>query len=155
MKTYIGTKLVKMRPMNRAEYNAYRGWQLPADEDGTDDGYLIENMDGGKPNVPGHDGYVSWLPSTQAYAQYRPTDGLSFGLAIEALKMGNRVARAGWNGKGKWLIFVDGSQYDVESYLYFSATELLPWIGMKTADNKIVPWAASQTDVLADDWAIL
>jgi hypothetical protein len=33
--------------------------------------------------------------------------------------------------------------------------ELLPWIGMKTADNKFVPWLASQTDILAEDWEIV
>lgn len=41
-KTYIGTKLIKADPMTRKEYNDFRGWQLPADEDGNDPGYLVE-----------------------------------------------------------------------------------------------------------------
>lgn len=44
--------------------------------------------------------------------------------------------------------------YDVDNLPLSDATKL-PWIGMKTADEKIVPWLASQTDVLADDWQII
>jgi hypothetical protein len=161
MKTYIGTKLVKMRPMNRAEYNAYRGWQLPEDEDGDDDGYLIENMDGGKPNVPGHDGYVSWLPSTQAYTQYRPTDGLSFGLAIEAMKMGKRVARSGWNGKGMFVYMVPANSYLAQSKAakeYFGEDALVPYnayLAIKNVEGTVSTWVPSVNDVLAEDWRIV
>lgn len=163
MKTYIGTKLVKMRPMNRAEYNLYRGCELPADENGADDGYLVEYLDGGKPNVAGHEGYVSWSPKEQADNAYRPTDGMSFGLAIEALKKGLRVARAGWNGKGMWLSLVEeihsigdgGTKNPVYRLTGVEGVKPLPWIGMKTTDDKFVPWLASQTDMLADDWSIV
>jgi hypothetical protein len=62
MKDYIGTKLIKAKPMNRLEYNNYRGWDLPADEDGSDEGYLVEYVDGGKSNHPDHAGYISWSP---------------------------------------------------------------------------------------------
>ena len=75
----------------------------------------------------------------------------SFGWAIEQLKDGNRVCRDGWNGKGMWLELIGSSDYQVEAM----SNELLPWIGMKTADNKFVPWLASQTDVLADDWTLV
>ncbi len=60
--------------MGRAEYNTYRGWALPADEDGSDEGYLVEHMDGGRPNVPGHKGYVSWSPKEQFAMAYREVD---------------------------------------------------------------------------------
>ena len=157
MKTYIGTKLVKMTPMNRADYNTYRGWTLPADENGTDEGYLVEYLDGGKPNHPDHEGYISWSPKAQAEAAYRETSGLTFGLAVEALKKGMKVARAGWNGKGMWLEYVNEGVWFVNTLdgerLY--RDQRLPWIGMKTADNKFVPWLASQTDVLAEDWMIV
>ena len=43
-KTYIGTKLIKAQPMTRAEYNTYRGWALPADENGADEGYLVDHL---------------------------------------------------------------------------------------------------------------
>lgn len=151
---YIGTKEILALPMSRQEYNDYRGWDLPADEDGTDAGYLVEYLDGGKGNHPAHAGYISWSPQEVFDRAYRPVDGLTFGLAIEALKAGKRVARAGWNGKGMWLAYVSGGAYDV-SYRIILDLDLLPWIGMKTADGKFVPWLASQTDVLAEDWQII
>lgn len=65
MLQYIGTKIVAARPMNRADYNTYRGWALPADEDGRDEGYLVEYHDGGTPNDKRHAGYISWCPAEQ------------------------------------------------------------------------------------------
>lgn len=83
-----------------------------------------------------------------------------FGWAIEQLKAGNKMARAGWNGKGMWLGYVGARKYDVyEASIKPEYREgeigFLPWIGMKTADNKFVPWLASQTDVLAEDWCVV
>ena len=46
MRVYIGTKMIKAMPMNRKEYNDYRGWPMPADEEASDEGYLVEYMDG-------------------------------------------------------------------------------------------------------------
>ncbi len=84
---------------------------------------------------------------------------MNFGLALEALQQGQKVCRFGWNGKGMWLSLVRGSDpkvtwgdYQVNSVIWDG--ECLPWIGMKTADNKFVPWLASQTDILANDWEI-
>lgn len=70
MKTYIGTKIINAEPMNRQAYNDLRGWVVPADENPTDDGYLVEYRDGGAPNVPGFKGYVSWSPKVQFEAAY-------------------------------------------------------------------------------------
>lgn len=64
-KLYIGVKLVEAQPMNRAEYTVYRGWALPIDEKGEDEGYLIVYQDGGKPNHPNHIGYITWSPKEQ------------------------------------------------------------------------------------------
>lgn len=62
-KTYLGTKVVHAVPMNRAEYSELRDWQLPEDEDGSDEGYLVEYADGRQDsNVEGFGGYVSWSP---------------------------------------------------------------------------------------------
>ena len=86
---------------------------------------------------------------------------LNFGDAIQALKQGEKVSRAGWNGKSMWLSYVGVRAHDVgisalgvDASNLDTAPQLLPWIGMKTADNKFVPWLASQTDVLAEDWCI-
>jgi hypothetical protein len=86
---------------------------------------------------------------------------LSFGSALDALKKGLKVARAGWNGKGMFVFLVPGSQFKVNRHpllgIYPEGTEIdyRPHIDMKTADGRIVPWVASQTDLLADDWQIV
>lgn len=86
---------------------------------------------------------------------------MDFGKAIEALKQGQRVARAGWNGKGMFLFLVNGSNFVVNREPLLSimgegtVVTYCPHIDMKTADEKVVPWLASQTDVLAEDWEIV
>lgn len=84
---------------------------------------------------------------------------MDFGEALQQLKVGNKVARAGWNGKGMWLFLVPANQwglgYDVPFDYAEKGNKLLPWIGMKTADNGFVPWLASQTDILATDWDVI
>ena len=155
MMTAIGTKAVNAKPMTRQEYNDFRGWQLPENENGADEGYLVEYQDG-EPNTTEYKGYVSWSPKAQFDNAYQDvTKGVSFGHAIELLKGGHRVARSGWNGKGMWLGLVNTGYYDVGCSVVNDIDSLLPWIGMKTADNKFVPWLASQTDVLAEDWQIV
>jgi hypothetical protein len=69
-----------------------------------------------------------------------------FGTAITQLKQGRRVARAGWNGKGMWLELQTPDAHSKMS---------LPYVFMFTACKNRVPWLASQTDVLADDWQLV
>lgn len=123
--TYYGTKKVE-------------AW--PEEKENGEQGYAVKYKDG----------YISWSPKETFEEAYQPIHALSFGHAIEAMRAGHRVCRAGWNGKGMWLCFVIGDP-DLSSTFY----EKLPYIGMKTADNKFVPWLASQTDMLANDWQIL
>ena len=89
----------------------------------------------------------------------------SFGWAIEQLKAGRKVARAGWNGKGMWLLLVKGSPmiYTVDGSTYSNAgiaeCEILPHIDMWTTNSEgrramLCGWLASQTDMLSDDWLI-
>lgn len=68
---FVGTKSVLARPMTRAEYNAYRGWELPANENGADEGMLVEYVDGGKANDERHVGYISWSPLDVFQRAYR------------------------------------------------------------------------------------
>lgn len=83
---------------------------------------------------------------------------MNFGEAIEALKAGKRVARAGWNGKNMFLFLVPGSRFKVSRPpllgIYPEGTEIdyHPHIDMKTAQGYVVPWLASQADILAEDW---
>lgn len=151
MNSFIGTKMINAQPMTRLAYNNLRGWVLPGDENGDDAGFLVEYLDGGNANVPGFDGYVSWSPRDVFERSYRPCDGMTFGLAIEALKAGLRVVRSGWNGKGMWLEYIE-PQHAVD----------LPYVRMSYPVNSgpypigaRVPWLASQTDMLAEDWCVV
>ena len=67
------------------------------------------------------------------------------------MQCGGKAQRAGWNGKGMFLFSITEWEFatDVGGV---DEIETLPFICMKTADNKLVPWLASQTDVLAEDW---
>ena len=86
---------------------------------------------------------------------------LNFGEALAALKEGQRVARSGWNGKGMFLFLVAGSNFVVNREPLLSImgegaqVTYRPHIDMKDAEGKVVPWLASQTDMLADDWQIV
>lgn len=92
---------------------------------------------------------------------YPATSKPDFGVALFWLKNGNKVARAGWNGKGMFLFLVPGSTFKVNRppllgiYPEGTSIDYCQHIDMKTADGKIVPWLASQTDVLAEDWHIV
>lgn len=79
--------------------------------------------------------------------------GLSdFASALAYLAQGDRVARAGWNGKDMWLVQASGGNFKIGDRI---EGDLLPFIVMKTADDKFVPWLASQTDLLATDWGFV
>lgn len=68
---YVGTKAVKALPMTLGEYNDYRGWSIPENEDGTDPGYLVEYLDGGEANHDKHKGYISWSPQAVFDKSYK------------------------------------------------------------------------------------
>lgn len=70
---------------------------------------------------------------------------MNFGSAIEALKDGKKVARHGWNGKNMYLELQVPDEHSKMS---------LPYIYMYTADQNLVPWLASQTDMLSEDWIV-
>lgn len=83
---------------------------------------------------------------------------MNFGEAITALKAGGKVAREGWNGKGMFLFLVPGSTFTVNRppllgiYPEGTRIDYHAHIDMKTAQGYVVPWLASQADVLAEDW---
>ena len=62
MKKYVGTKELKAIPMNKEEYCQYRQLEVPLNENPKEEGYLVEYLDGGKPNDERHLGYISWSP---------------------------------------------------------------------------------------------
>lgn len=91
-----------------------------------------------------------------------PRDGI--GWAIFQMKDGRRVRRFGWNGKGMWLAYQagypDGIPINANTAQATGLPEgtvcrFLPYIMMRTVDGSFVPWLASQTDLLAEDWEIV
>lgn len=76
----------------------------------------------------------------------------SFSVALDLLKQGNKITRKGWNGKGMWLMLIPKSHWETTRGL--EMLNGLPWVGMKTVDDKFVPWLPSQTDLFANDWMI-
>lgn len=162
MPQYLGHKLVNAQPMTRQQYNDFRGWQLPENENGGDEGFLVEYTEPTtKPNTEDYKGYVSWSPKEVFEYSYTEVNALPFSLALEAVKFGARVARKGWNGKGMFIFLVQGSTFQVSRPpllgIFPEGTEVNyhAHIDMRTADGTIVPWLASQTDILASDWEIL
>lgn len=83
---------------------------------------------------------------------------MNFGQAIEALKNGNAVTRKGWNGKDMFLYYVPENNYaaitEVAKKRFGDVVPYGAYIAMKTVQGNVVPWLASQTDVLAEDWLI-
>lgn len=174
MKTFLGTKTIRALPMLLSAYQALRNYPAGVTAEADQEGYLVEYTDGGMPNHPEFDGYISWSPKEQFEAAYRVIEGdsqaLTFGDALIALKAGRKVARAGWNGKG---MFVSMSGQLGGSYLFhdlfwsrhnreFAAEQpngtalVMPCLTLKAADGSIVMgWLASQTDMLAEDWQVL
>lgn len=68
---------------------------------------------------------------------------MDFSQALVSVRLDHRIARTGWNGAGMWLELQMPDQHSKMTR---------PYIYMKTADDQLVPWVASQTDLLASDW---
>lgn len=132
---YIGTTIVEAKPCN---LNAQDGYSIIYKND-----------------------TVFWSPKAVFEDTHRPCDSMTFGLAIEALKMGKKVSRAGWNGKSMWLVLARdwnaslGSEGGPSIPLADDWKGHADFIAMYTADKMLVPWLASQTDVLAEDWGLI
>ena len=81
MKSFIGVKVINAKPMSRLDYNNLRGWDVPEDENGKDEGYLVEYKNGTS-NLKGYDGYISWSPKKQFEEAYTPfTEGFNYNLS--------------------------------------------------------------------------
>jgi len=83
---------------------------------------------------------------------------MNFSEALLSVRQGKKLARSGWNGKEMFIFLVDGSTFEVNRPpllgIFPAGTEVKyrPHIDMRTADGEIVPWIASQSDLLCDDW---
>ena len=100
--------------------------------------------------------YISFVPKCVCFEKaYRAATSMTFGLAIEAMRQGKRVARKGWNGKDIFIELQVPDEYSkmTQPYIYIDT------LGLKTnnpnAPKGRVPWLASQTDMLSDDWEVV
>ena len=171
MEKFIGVKEILAEKMTRQNYNDYRGWELSNDEDGSDEGYLVEYIDGGKSNHPDHKGYISWSPKEVFERAYRSTEGMPFGLAIEAAKRGYKIARKKWNGKNMFVVYMIGMylppfntqgtdrKVNDRTAKFIGEDKPLnsqPYFAMYNAQEEWIPgWLASQSDMLDEDWYIV
>ena len=79
--------------------------------------------------------------------------GMKFGAAIEAMKAGKRVARAGWIGRGVWITHMsEGVCHDPESEIEYTVSG---YLAIHTSDGRIAPWFAFTTHTLAEDWFVV
>ena len=137
MEKFIGVKIIKAEP-----------------QDCQKDIHLSKKGDPGY-KVQYEGGYVSWSPKKVFEKAYRKIDEMTFGLAIEAMKKGKKVARKGWNGKGIFieLQLPDENSKMTQPYIYIDTTNLQT--NNPDAPKCRVPWLASQTDMLAEDWFVV
>ena len=158
---YIRLNAVDAEPMKFGEFKEKfpKSGGANVERAAEDEGYVITYRKGQENE------YVSWCPKAEFEAVSRPVDGMTFGEAIELMKRGKKVARAGWNGKGMWLWILPEAEIkrewckDQHLIEAFGDRDTLPCLGavrMFTADKKVLTgWLASQTDMLAEDWQIV
>ena len=154
MNKYIGTKMIEAKEMNRGDYNKYRGWTIPEDENPADEGYLVKYSDG----------YESWSPKKQFEEAYRDCMGMNFGIALELMKKGCKVAREDWNSKGMFAVYQKGypdgipcNRQTAEAW-GMNEGELFkcnPYLQIRQADGSHSMWVPSVGDMLAEDWVIV
>lgn len=175
MKKYLGVKLVNAELMSFNERQKECGIKEFIDNDR--DGYKVVYEDGytsWSPKDVFEKAYRETSDCDSSLISVNQKTGewnyigssnlfFTFGDAIELLKKGKKVARIGWNGKGMWLVlaypsYTDGRMSEVIKFnCVFKGVEshLENFIAMKTCDNKLVTWLASQTDMLSEDWVIV
>ena len=151
MDKYIGTKLVEAEPAVRAFGQVYTTERPELRPGEYEDGYKVRYPDG----------YESWSPKDVFEDAYRPTNGMNFGLALEAAKKGSKITRRGWNGKGMYVFLADDVEFHTDADLseYWGNVDgvcVLPVLVLRTAKGDLQPgWLASQNDMLADDWEVV
>lgn len=147
MKDFIGCKHIKAKPMTRGDYNALRGWEVPANENPADAGFLVEYVDGGAANHPDFQGYISWSPKDVFERAYFPTTGMTYLQAMAALLAGLSVQRAAWVGNSVGRV---RNQRVVPDPRYFLAInyEVNTDAGVRTHE------VHSAESLLATDWQV-
>lgn len=152
MEKYLGIKLIEAEQMTVEEYNEKIRLLI----------YSGEDRNGYKVVYP--DGYMSWSPKDVFEKAYRRIDNLTFGLVIEALKEGNKVAREGWNGKGMFVVYQKGYPQGISCNKQTAEACGLnegdlfvcnPYLQIKNVNGSYSMWVPSINDCLAEDWQII
>lgn len=150
MKKYIGTKIIHAEPMKAEDFKIHP-LQVMGD---CHDGYYVIY----------EDGYKSWSPKDVFEKAYRVCDEMTFGLAIEAVKKGQKIARKGWNGKGMFIVYQKGypqgipcNKQTAEAWGLDEGNLFVcnPYLQIKQVDGSHSMWVPSIGDVLAEDWVIV
>lgn len=143
MEKYIGTKTIKAKKCSIEEAVEFLGKPIAASEPNIEV-YVVEYKDG----------YRSWSPVGPFEDAYRPTDGLTFGIALELMKQGKKVARKGWNGAGMSLQyqFPDKNSKMSLPHLYLTIRD-----GAQDCEEgeRRLPWQPAQVDMHKEDWFML
>lgn len=155
MKKYIGTKIVSAEKAIRKDGNIYTETDaIPRTMSPAEPGYKVVY----------EDGYVSWSPKDVFEKVYMPFSAMNFGQAVEVMKLGERIARSGWNGKGMFVVYQKGypdgipcNKQTAEAFGYREGElfKCRPYMQMRCADGTHQMWLASQSDILADDWYVV
>lgn len=169
MEKFIGTKIVQAEPAMKCW--GHKGEAHDAGLILTQKELVEKVSDGWETTEIRHgyavvyeDGYRSWSPKDVFVAAYRRTDGMNFGLAVEAAKLGHRIARRGWNGKNMSVAYQKGypdgipCNENTARAWGMEVGELFkcrPYLQLRCADGSFQMWVASQSDILADDWYIV
>lgn len=152
MQKYIGVKIIQAEPMTDHDFakTTSRFCNLGP-----------EPLEGYRIVYP--DGYVSWSPK-DAFKAYRPISDMTFGMAVEAMKKGYKLARANWYGKGLFVVYQKGypqgiscNKQTAEAWGMNEGDLFIcnPYMQIKQADGSHSMWAPSVGDVLAEDWMIV
>lgn len=89
---------------------------------------------------------------------------MNFGEALEVLKAGKKIARAGWNGQGMWAVLQKGypdgiginkNTSDATGLPFGTVCKFRPYFILKTAQDDFAHWVPSGSDILAEDWTIV
>ena len=132
MKQYIGTKMISAEPQEKDGEQGYK--------------------------VVYKDGYVSWSPKDAFEDAYSECTSMTFGLAIEAMKKGKKVARSGWNGKEQYIELASNISYvNVKKEVINCRHDAIgnKAIAFVGTSGVQMGWLASQADMLAEDWVIV
>ena len=156
MNKFIGVKIIHAMLMIHGEY-ALEKYGVNNAINTTEFSQQNKESEGYK--VIYEDGYVSWSPKEVFEAAYRNIESLTFGLAIEAVKKGCKIARASWHDKGIFVYYVPGGTYPSQTEIakreFGESAKYDPYLAMRMHDGSVSIYSPSTPSVLAEDWYIV